>query len=201
MNSRMAVVGLGLSLCAIVAATGCNDTPRGSTGGRIDPYRTTAADEASYSASMPALLEFSDQATAKFASHMANLPEIRQAPTRKVLYIGSLENLTRTPTNNFAMIQQRVRDTLVSSPHIRDAFVIAEDPNKQDVEKARLTGVGDPAQDTRAKRYDAKDIYTINGTFYESGRDNVRRYYFVFNLVHLDSGELVLNERMDLGQQ
>lgn len=182
---------------------GCEThAPQGSNAGRMDPYRTTDADRASMSANMPALLELSDQTAAKFAAELANIPEVANSKERKTLYISTIENNTRTPTNNFAMIQRRVRDTLVGSPHLKPYFRFTNNPQTLDREKARLTGTGDPVNDTqlKTKRYEAEDIYLLKGTFFESGRDTVRRYYFVFEVTNLETGEIMLNKQMDLAQ-
>lgn len=198
LNKSLIVFGMMAALMV-----GCEShAPQGSNAGRMDPYRTTNADRASMSANMPALLELSDQTASRFAAELANIPEVANSKERKTLYISTIENNTRTPTNNFVMIQRRVRDTLVGSTHLRPYFRFTNNPQTLDREKARLTGTGDPVNDSnlKNKRYDADDIYLLKGAFFESGRDTVRRYYFVFEVTNLETGEILLNKQMDLAQ-
>ena len=72
--------GLGLAgLAALLAASGCNQGPRGDTGGTIDPYNRTRADAISAEADAVTLLEFSDQVGQELAVQLGRIGDIRNA--------------------------------------------------------------------------------------------------------------------------
>ena len=103
---------LTLIVLALVVA-GCRPgPPRGTTGGRMDPHRTTDSDRASSSASGAALWEYSDQVAEALARDLSDLDRIRTAPTRVALEVGDLHNRTNTPTGDFELIQHRIRGKL-----------------------------------------------------------------------------------------
>jgi len=188
-----AVAALG----AATSIAGCQSgPPQGSSGGRIDPYRSTAADRASSSASGPALLEFSDQVAMALARDLTSIDRIRSSPQRVALELGDLNNRTNTPTSDFEMIQHRIRGQLLKSKLIRDQFLILVDPQRMDREQQRLSGTEGPTA-----RYSPEQTYVLMGDFFESRRGRTRRYYFEFKLTHLASREPVFNEFYDLAQQ
>jgi hypothetical protein len=190
---------------ALLTLLGCQAYPApGATGGRIDPYRSTPADVVSSGASMPALMEFCDQTAEAFAQDLAEVPEIRDAPSRVVLEVGSLRNETRTPTGNFEQIQARLIGAIFDSELIQRYCMVVEAGDRMDAELERINGPGATVSlddlDGRTARYDPHVIYVLQGDFFESGRDHVRRYYFEFKLVNLASRARVLQETYDLGQ-
>ena len=192
-------------LIAVMAA--CAPTaPRGTTGGRIDPYRTTEGDRASGRASMPDLLEFSERTAETLAYELTNIPEIASATAHKALYLGDVRNHTNTPPGDFEIIQRRIRDKLVNSKHIQESFTVNADPNRMDRIKSRLVDTGEDLRqegddETRTARYDPNDIYLLSGEFRESRRGNTRRFYFVFRVEHLGSGSIKLTKQFDLAQR
>jgi len=197
-HSRPSPPGLvaAAAACALLALPACRSrTPQGDTGGRIDPYRTTAADRASASASGPAMLEFSDQVAESLARDLASIDRIRSTPQRVALELGDLNNRSNTPTADFEMIQHRIRGRLLQSRLIRDHFIIPDDPQRMDREQQRLGGDGATA------RYSPDMTYVLLGDFFESRRQSTRRYYFEFKLTHLASRELVFSQSYDLAQQ
>jgi hypothetical protein len=78
----------------------------------MDPYRSTEADVYSTEASVPAMLEFSDQ---------------------------TAEALARN-TNDFEMILIRTRNTIVGLPHIVQHFRVVEDLSRMRGAATRETG-------------------------------------------------------------
>ena len=190
---------LMLVLLALSVAGCRSGPPRGTTGGRIDPYRTTAADRESSSASGAALWEYSDQVAEALARDLSDLDQIRAAPTRVVLELGDLRNRTNTPTGDFELIQHRIRTRLTKSRLIRDHFIIVDDPHRMDSEKRRL--IGSDTGDTGTARYKPEDTYVLLGDFFESRRGSTRRYYFEFKLTQLASREMVWDSSYDLAQQ
>ncbi len=185
----------GLAVVAAIGfAIGC--TPDGDTGGRIDPYRTTKADRESSRASMPSMLQFSDEVASALAHDLANIPEVQQSPTKVVLELGDMENHTGTPYSDFMLIQRRVQNQLLSSNILRNQFLIVEGPARMDLEKQRVTGDA-----SSSARYEAGQTYLLMGDFFESNRgSDVRRYYFNFKLVNAQSRQIVFVHDYDLGQ-
>ncbi|MCC7407550.1 MAG: hypothetical protein IT442_05735 [Phycisphaeraceae bacterium] len=193
-----------LALSVMLLAVGC--TPKGSTGGRIDPYRTTAADAASKQASIPALLEFSDQTAGRLAYDLSEIPEIKQAPTRVVLELGDISNKTRTSTGDYELIQHRLRANLMQSKLIRDHFKIVEGRARMDRELNRVAGpgAGDILQEEgsagQTATYDPAITYVLQGDFFEADRGGRRQYFFEFKLTNLKSRDIVFSSSYDLGQ-
>lgn len=195
----------GLKLVAVLAVaiaglsiTGCMN--RGDDGDRLDPYETTASDKESNRVSMPALLEFSDITAAKLSKDLASIDKVQQSPGRVVLEMGEINNRTGTPTNDYELIQRRLRSQLVNSPVIRDKFIIVENIYRGDRELARVTGE-QPTTTGTTQRYDKEDIYLLVGDFYQANRRDTRRYFFEFTLTHLASRETLLSKSYDLSQE
>ena len=196
--TRFAIGRTVLAAIALAGITGLGIgcTPDGTTGGRIDPYRTTDADRRSSRASMPSMLEFSDEVAQSLAYDLVNIPEIQQSPEKVVLELGDLQNNTTTPYSDFMLIQRRVQNQLLSSDVIRNQFILVEGPARMDVEKQRVT-----ADSTSSARYEAGKTYMLMGDFFESNRgSDVRRYYFNFKLVNLQTRQIVFVHDYDLGQ-
>lgn len=178
----------------------------GDSGGRINPYASTPADEASTAASMPALWEYSDQVAEALARRISEIPEIASAPTRVVVELGAIENETNTPRSDFELIQRRLRSRLINSDIVTANMRFVESVAAMDAEQRRVMGgETDPLQRDydggRTDRYDPRHTYVLRGSFYESVRYDTRRYFFEFSLVNLQSRDIVFNEPFDLAQQ
>jgi hypothetical protein len=178
----------------------------GQSGGRINPYASTRADEASSAASMPAMWEYSDQVAEALASRISRIPEIAGSPTRVVVELGAIENQTNTPRSDFELIQRRLRGRLLSSDIVTANVRFVESVAAMDAEQRRVQGgETDPLQRDydggRTDRYDPRHTYVLRGGFFESMRGDTSRYYFEFNLVNLQSRDIVFNEPFDLAQQ
>lgn len=187
-------------LATLVLSVGCASTPRapaGSTGGRMDPMRSTVGDLNSSRASAPAMLEFSDQVVQSFARDAVGLPEVASVggDDRHVLALGALENRTGTPDSDFDLISTRIRSRMVGSTLIRSKFRVIQDPNVTDRDRAYLSGRTDGVD-----RYDPATTWVLQGQFYESNRGSTRRYYFTFSLTNLATNEIVFVSDYDLGQ-
>ncbi|MEX0886354.1 MAG: hypothetical protein WD009_07940 [Phycisphaeraceae bacterium] len=189
----------------LLAMVGCQSdpiAPRASD--RIDSYETTRADRESTSASIPAMLEFSDQTADRLALEIADLPRIAAADHRLLLELGTIDNQTRTPTRDFEQIQRRLRSRLINSDVMRNHFVIVEDLRRVDRELERI-GAGDndllqEGSGTSGTRYDPEHTYMLSGDFYESRRGDRRQYWFEFRLLHVGSREIILSSDFDLAQ-
>lgn len=178
----------------------------GTSGGRINPYASTRADEASTAASMPALWEYSDQVAEALARRIGDIPEISGSPTRVIVELGAIENQTNTPRSDFELIQRRLRGKLLSSDIVTANVKFVESVQAMDAEARRVRGGDtDPLQrdygSGQTDRYDPRSTYVLRGGFFESDRGDTRRYYFEFNLVNLQDRSIVFNEPFDLAQQ
>lgn len=181
------------------ATLGCESTPKGETGGRIDPYRTTRSDQRSSRASIPAMLEFGDTVSASLAQEISELDAVASADGKLVLELGSIENHTGTPTTDFEQLRNRIRGQLFRSKLVKEHFLIVE--SRQRMQKERDRVVGDGEGDPPVARYDPAITYVLQGDFYESNRGSRRQYYMEFKLTNLASREIVFQESFDLGQQ
>jgi len=178
-----------------VAGGGCESPPeRGSRGGRIDPYRTTEADRESSRVTMPALLEFCDVTAENLVRDLRQIPEITGAGAERqvVLELGDINNKTRTPTNDFEMMQVRLRDKLLASDVINQNVLVVEDLQRMDQQRRRLTR-GDTSG---TNVYHPEDTYILYGDFYRAS-GQTRRYYFAFRLA-VQTRKIVFREQYDL---
>src|SRR5688500_2113081 len=105
-------VGLVLGM---VLVAGCDSVPEGDSGGRIDPYESTASDRHSSRASIPAMLEFGDTVSAQLAQQISDLDFVRDAKDKLVLELGSIYNSTSTPTTDFEQLRNRIRGQIFKS--------------------------------------------------------------------------------------
>jgi hypothetical protein len=175
---------------------------RGDPGGRTNPYKTTSSDERSSQANIPTLLEFSDQVSVRLAQDLVNIPQIQQAKTQVVLELGDIDNQTRTPTNDFELIQHRIRSALLQSQLIRSQFMVVESRQRMDRELDRVVGPGTAATSAgdQTARYSPEITYLLQGNFYEARRDERRQYFLEFTLTHLASRQIVFSHSYDLAQ-
>lgn len=195
----------GLALSAVVL-TGCMGPPRGDSGGRIDPYETTAADVFSTGANVPDMLAFGDRVGEQLAQRLMSIPEIANAPHQVVLELGTIENKTRTPLSDFEMLQKRLHRAIQRSSFLRNHILVVESRARMEYEMSRIQGAAEPdlLQDgagggTRVQQYDPRYTYVLQGDFYETVRNNARRYWFNFQLVNLQSRAVVFTEDFDGG--
>jgi Peptidoglycan-synthase activator LpoB len=188
-----------LLAAAVIVLPACGPD-RGSTGGRIDPYRTTDSDLGSQQASIPALLEFTDRTAEELAQDLAALPEINAAaPDRATLELGDILNKTRTSTTDFELIQKRLRGALQRSQLVRSKMRIVESRSRIEAERERVNA--DPTTNAGGSaKYDPKFTFVLQGDFYEAKRGDRRQYYFEFKLTNLQSREIVYLNQFDLGQ-
>ena len=179
----------------VVMALGCQGVPTGSSGGRVDPYRTTSADRASTRANIPSLLEFSDIAAGRLILALPDIEAIKDDKDRKVLELGTISNSTQTPTGDFELMLNRLRGKLLKSDVIRKRFTVVMSRSRMQAEQDRTgaTGQGPAA-------YNANHTYLLQGDFHEAVRLNRRQFYFQVTLTHLASREIVFQDDYDLGQ-
>lgn len=193
----------GLSV-GVALLGGCHT---GDTGGRLDPYATGDDEIKRGNVSMPALLQFSDEAAEQLIYDLNDLPRIAQSDTRVVLELGDILNKTRSSTVDFEIVQRRLRSKLLNSGVATDNMLIVEDRRRMDRELERLVG---PNQSDILQQnptpagtaiYDPNDIYVLQGDFLQSRRSGVDRFLFEFKLTHLASRQIVFNKDYLLAQE
>lgn len=174
-----------------------NPPPRGDTGGRVDPYRSTGVDAGSARASTVDLLEFSDRVGESLAARIARIPEIAQSPDRVVIEMGAIENNTQTPSSDFAIMRRRVFSGLVNSDLVRPYADILEAPEITDRQRGRFAT--DPGS---TDRYDTRATYLLQGFFGELSRGGgiQSNYYYEMTLTNLQSRRIVFVEQFDSKQ-
>jgi hypothetical protein len=197
-----------LALAAATLGLGACESTRGSSGGRIDPYTTTESDRKSGKASIPAMLEFSDQVGESLAQDISEIDEIQSLKEKVVLELGSILNKTNTPTSDFEQLRSRVRGKIFASKFLRKQFMIVESKARMDAEKDRVEGTGggkDLLQEGRGtagtNNYNPNIVYLLQGDFFESTRGDRRQYYFEFKLTNLQTRQIVFMKSFDLGQK
>ena len=210
MRRAMKTATTTLTLSGLIAAgtlTGCTRNENvGQSGGRINPYASTRGDAVSTAASMPAMLEYSDQVAEALTRRLSNMPRIANAPTRVIVELGAIENQTDTPRSDFELIQRRLRSKLINSDIASANMKFVESVQAMDAEARRVRGgETDPLQRDygggQTDRYDPANTYVLRGAFFESKRSDTRRYFFEFNMTNLQDREIVFNEAFDLAQQ
>src|SRR4029079_19795333 len=77
-----------LALASFTLVLGACESTK--SGGRIDPYKTTESDRQSGKASIPSMLEFSDQVGESLAQEIGEIDEIQGLKEKVVLELGSI---------------------------------------------------------------------------------------------------------------
>lgn len=203
------VVGAAAAMLAGLGLGGCQQAPRGDSGGQMDPYERTRVDANSPQADTVNLYEFSDRVAEALAQRIADVDEITTRPSKVVIEFGSIKNDSpSTPTSDFRLIQRRVFTKLVNSNVVRKHADVVEQtarvnrdiqdtrPSQPDLLDERLNGTD------QADVYSLDSTYILTGTFGEMlrGRDQ-RNYYFEMALTHAKSRRIVFVETFDSKQK
>ena len=185
---------------------GCASTPPSSNygrDGRVDPSRTTAGDIYSDQANMADLRAIGDEAGEALAYEISRIPEIRDSPTRIVIELGTLNNKTRTSTQDFEQIQRRLFSKIQRSEQLRNYAMVVEQRRLMEHEYREI--MGEPESDLLQEgspsdgpsRYDKDITYVLQGHFYEAIRGKTRDYWFEFQLTNLGSRVIVFSWASD----
>ena len=188
---------LAVLACTLPLAACSTPAPRGNTGGRIDPYRSTSVDARSGAASTVDLLEFSDRVGGAIALRIATIDEIASAPQKVVIEMGDIENKTLTPTSDFAIMRRRVFAGLVNSSAVSRVADIVEAPEVMDQQRDRFA-----VDRASTDRYDTRGTYLLQGYFGELTRGGGAQstYYYEMTLTNLQTRRIVFAEQFDTKQ-
>jgi hypothetical protein len=195
MSSRR-LVGVAALVSAAGLLAGCQP-PRGDTGGRVDPVRTTPAERNDARVGTPSLFEFSDQVAQQLAADMSQIPELN-GQYRATVVFGDIVNKTSiVSTNDFEAFRTRIRGRLMQSRSVLQNVRFVENKQRADdlIRRESSTG-GDLLQEgKRRERADLDPQYTyfLNGDMYrvERGGNVVNTYLMNFNLTNMDTGEII----------
>lgn len=180
---------------AATMVVGCQSVPTGTSGGRVDPYRTTAPELSSTKANLKAMLEFSEIAAGRLVLDLPTINTAKGPDGRAVLELGTIANNTQTPTGDFELMLNRLRGKLFKSDVVRRNFAVVVDRSRMLSEQQRTGATGGAAS-----TYDANVTYLLQGDFHEAVRRERRQFYFQVTLTHLASREIVFQDDYDLGQ-
>lgn len=183
--------------CTLPLAACSTPAPRGNTGGRIDPYRSTSVDAHSAAANTVDLLEFSDRVGGAIALRIATIDEIANAPQKVVIEMGDIENKTLTPTSDFSIMRRRVFAGLVNSSAVSRVADIVEAPEVMDQQRDRFA-----VDRASTDRYDTRGTYLLQGYFGELTRGGGAQsnYYYEMTLTNLQTRRIVFAEQFDSKQ-
>ncbi|MEM1166303.1 MAG: hypothetical protein AAGI30_08435 [Planctomycetota bacterium] len=190
-----------LSLASACLVTACEAPPPGNTGGRIDPYRSTPADQFDRSVSAVTLLDFADVMSQQLAYELPAVLAERGHATKVVLEMGGIENTTATPTNDFRTIRRRIFLRLRDSAALRAQADVVEAVERMDAQYQRLAPQT-PQVATTSARYDPNITYVLEGSFGELSRGGgaASTYSFDVTITHLPTRQIVFSKLYDSKQ-
>lgn len=199
-NLKCALAG-----AAVLAVGGCSTNPQtvsGDSGGRIGTTESTDADRYGREVSSVTLVEFADQIAQSLPARITSTPEIAGRNREAVIYLGELENRTRTPSSDFRTVQQMISHDITNSPVMRRHAVVYNEPARVRDWQQRFTSDGPgwsgSSLDTPQGIFPADDVFLLNGEFGEisRGRGDVSLYVFDITLVRATDGRVVYSDQI-----
>jgi len=184
------------TLVLAVTLAGCESNPSGRAG-----IGETMEDETESRKILPtALTEFSDQVARQLTADLADLPRLRDVEGKVTILFGDLNNKTRvTPTSDFELMTQRMRDILINSDFARQHVRFYADRERMR-RLARREGVGSRPGAQGPGPYDPQNTFVLLGDFYRVRRGDVGQYMMRFELSHFATGQTVFSNRYDIKQ-
>ncbi|MEZ6243531.1 MAG: hypothetical protein R3B57_10870 [Phycisphaerales bacterium] len=197
------VAGVALTL-VVLGSLGCQSGPRGPIGdtqGRRDPGVSTRADSQDPAVNSVTLIEFADQVAQDLPARIASIPELANRDHEAVLYLGEFINRTNTPTNDFRLARQIVRNSIINSDIVRQYATVYADPEQLARLRERLAAsesgrVSDDEMNGRL--YSADDIFVLNSEMSEATRGGGAQSLYVFDmtLLELKTGRQVFSSQI-----
>lgn len=197
MNRTLALSALAsLSVASLASLTACQP-PRGFTGGRVDPTRTTSAEANSAQVLPASLFEFSDKVAQQLASDLKTVPALNQE-FRQTIVFGNLTNKTGVvPTSDFEAFRTRVRGSLMQSQNVLRNVRFVDNKKNVDANISRETSrnsdlLGEGKRQERAD-LDPKTTYMLDGEMYrvDRGQSQVNLYMLSYQLINMADGEVI----------
>ncbi|GJM17810.1 MAG: hypothetical protein DHS20C14_00230 [Phycisphaeraceae bacterium] len=193
----------GLSGALLLA--GCSSNPKtvyGDSGGRIGTSESTAADRYGREVSSVTLVEFADQVAQSLPARITSIPEIANRDREAVMYLGEIENRTKTPSSDFRTVQQMISHDITNSPVMRRHAVVYNDPARVRDWQDRFTSDGPgwsgASMNTPEGIFPASDVFLLNGEMGEisRGRGEVSLYVFDITLVRATDGRVIYSDQI-----
>ncbi len=133
--------------------------------------------------------------TNRLAADLLKIPEIAQNPNKVIIVMTGIDNKTSQPWQNDQIYLARMRALLNQYARNRIAFVI-QPQQLQQLQQQELgsTGGADFGQSTRGQvPQNTRMIpqYALKGVFYDLPNSATTYYLCTFQLVNLQTGELV----------
>ncbi len=188
------------ALALMTMLSGCDNPPKGQSGGRIGVSETTWSEQRSERVLPVALIEFSDQAAQQLAQDLARIRADGQIPDRVTILLGDIENKTQiVSSDEFEMSRSRLRSSLLQSQHVRGWVKWVEGRARMQYLRAREL---DTAQGfTPEPIQDFDTAYALNGSFYRISRGDMGQYGFEFQLTRFATNEIVWSSWYEIKQQ
>jgi len=195
-----------LSLCCLVTSalllSACNAPPssaQGASEGRVDTGAVTGAESRDPRVFAVTLTEFSDQVSRELVGDLAKTPEIQNLAGRATVVLGDLNNKTGiVTTDEFELVQARIRNNLLQSDYVRDQIRFTADRDR--LGALRQREIGDVPDEQLATGLDPASTFVLIGDFYRIGRGRANQYYMEFQLVHFLDNAIVFADRYDAKQ-
>jgi len=181
----------------VFLAAGCQSPPpAGHSSGRLGTGVTTPAEERSGQMYLTDLTEASDRVA---ESLMRDLNELAENEFKQdgnayevTLVYGDIVNKTRNmSTQDFEIVRERIRDTLMGSREFRRHFRIVESKARYESLRAREHG------DQGGRELNPAFTYFLNGNVMSSERETTKLFYLNFQLLRDSDGEIVFTKKYE----
>jgi len=174
---------------AAMNLVGCQPPPRGKDPGRVEVTNTTPADRADPQVQLTAQHEFSDQVAQQLVADLQKVPQLNGQYRATVVFGDIVNKTTIVPTSDFEAFRTRIRAKLMQSQYVLKNIRFVE--NKARVDDLIHKEGGDGGRAGLNPQY----TFFLNGEMYRSerneNRQQVNEYNMTYNLVSMDSGEII----------
>ncbi len=177
---RSPVALIALLACSILFAAGCQSTPsnRGSSGGRMDPTSDASSEVGSRDLRSADLIA----ATDRMAEDIAQRLDITNRASPPRIFVGNIENRTRSPHQNYQVFLQRLRAQLNSSGARYGLVFIRE---RQFIEDTRDREFGNDREDSTAAAYRSSADYVLTCEVFDLPSRGTNYFLLDYQLVQL----------------
>lgn len=196
MKSLLRVFFVGLAACSL---SGC-----GPQGGRVSVYEDAPGEMKSSQMPTRDLIEASDRVAEAFISDVNRLSDQDWDGYRVNMIMGDIQNKSGAMrTEDFELVQHRIKDTLMGSSMFRDNVKVISDKRRTD-DLNRRQGVGtndDPMQEGSSRGSSSLNpeyTFFLIGDAYGSHRSDVHLYYISFTLLRAGDREEVFSKRYEM---
>ncbi len=184
-----------IALAGLLILTGCKQPT-----GRVEIGQTTKAERKSSRVQPAALIEFSDQVPRDLLQDLGVSPKLAGVDRPIVVLMGDLNNqTTRVGTEEFELVQSRIRSNLINSS-AQSQFVFLERRARVSRLAEREGVVNESTGTSQRAQLVGEATYLLSGDFYSVTRGDTNLYYMEFQLVNIASTELVFSNKYEIKQ-